>query len=281
LSFGSFILRNPDDGQYALLSLGRPCIIPFSYHDPDTFREEFLSPEKSYLRADGVRELEERLGKLGADEVYVPRPEVIPSRLGTSVLQRENIWEWATRTAAYYGVGRGGVVDAVLPHFKLFDNLDLWRAVTAHVFNELPAGNGILVQIGCCSHWLRPHQTRWTADGGFAWPTGYGSGQGGYGFMSLPQFDWSVMMTRIEERWQLTRDKSARPSLRITIPTRTYRHRQAAIHTLWSIGREKEMRFYGFRRQEGSWQCTAESEWMEDRRAKGSRRRVRVRRRGG
>src|SRR6185437_9765561 len=45
--------------------------------------------------------------------------------------------------------------------------------------------------VGLCSHWIRPHQSRWTADGGFALPLGYGDGSGLL-LGGLPQFDWSV-----------------------------------------------------------------------------------------
>ncbi len=48
-----------------------------------------------------------------------------------------------------------------------------------------------------------------------------------------------------------------RHSIRVTIPSRTKRHQQAAVHTLWHTGKEKELVFYGFRRREQEWICTA------------------------
>jgi hypothetical protein len=45
--------------------------------------------------------------------------------------------------------------------------------------------------IGSC-HWLRPHQSRWTAAGGFALPVGYGDGE--RSLRGLPNFDWSVTL---------------------------------------------------------------------------------------
>jgi hypothetical protein len=142
-----------------------------------------------------------------------------------------------------------------------------------HVLAQLPKRAGVLVQVGRCSHWLRPHQTRWTADGGFAWPTGYGNGTGGFSKDALPEFDWSVMLAWTGEHWETARMKSARPALRVTIPSRTMWHRQAAVHTVWMTAREKERRFYGFRKRDDVWRCTAESEWEEDRQTSSRERR--------
>jgi hypothetical protein len=45
--------------------------------------------------------------------------------------------------------------------------------------------------------------------------------------------------------------------LRVTIPSRTKRHQQAAVHSLWHTGKEKETVFFGFRKREQGWVCTA------------------------
>jgi hypothetical protein len=116
---------------------------------------------------------------------------------------------------------------------------------------------GILVEVGRCSHWLRPHQARWLADGGFAWPTGYGSGGGGYSRWALPQFDWSVVLGGNGTAWEVVRRRSVRTALRLAIPSRTRRHRQAAVHALWHTEREKALVFYGFRKRDDGWTCTA------------------------
>lgn len=122
----------------------------------------------------------------------------------------------------------------------------------------------ILTQIGACSHWQRPHQTRWTADGGFAAPLGYGD-QGGGGH-ALPEFDWSQTFHWQAElrRWHRLEEAEPRRRLllRIALPTRTMLHDQAAIHTLWTPGAptipaKKSLRLYGFRKDNGQWRCTA------------------------
>jgi hypothetical protein len=105
--------------------------------------------------------------------------------------------------------------------------------------------------VGACSHWLRPHQTRWTKAGGFAYPEGYRNYK--------PEFDWKVIL--------LFRDKQWVPVVRlpgkgltffsVIIPSRTARHRQAVIYTRWHPGEEV---LYGFRKLDGKWQCVAASD---------------------
>jgi hypothetical protein len=41
---------------------------------------------------------------------------------------------------------------------------------------------------------LRRHESRWTAAGGFAWPEGYRN--------SLPEPDWTVMLSYRDSRWK-------------------------------------------------------------------------------
>lgn len=57
---------------------------------------------------------------------------------------------------------------------------------TAHEIGDYE-GRTIVMELGVCSHWLRALQTRWTADGGFAWPSGYMGGQ--WSRSGLPEFD--------------------------------------------------------------------------------------------
>ena len=139
------------------------------------------------------------------------------------------------------------------------DDAELWRVALSHILTEVEKNPGVLVRVGRCSHWLRPHQSRWTADGGFASPTGYGTGSGGSSFLALPQFDWSIVLEWTGSAWEVVKKRSMRHSLRVTIPSRTKRHRQAAVHTLWHTGREKEVVFYGFRKRDEGWVCTASS----------------------
>jgi hypothetical protein len=161
------------------------------------------------------------------------------------------------------------MIESLVRHLEEEDDAALWQVVLDTIFADLALVQmepKVLVEVGRCSHWLRPHQTRWTADGGFAHPTGYGKpGTGGYSRLALPQFDWSVVLEGSGSEWCEAVDKSGKWAVRVTIPSRTKRHLQAAIHTLWARGRDQERRFYGFRKKNGVWSCTAATDWNEDR----------------
>ena len=148
--------------------------------------------------------------------------------------------------------------DLILKQLDAEDDAELWQDCIGFrsLRHEPHHEKRQLAEIGRCSHWLRPHQTRWTADGGFASPTGYGGV--GYSRTGLPLFDWSVLLEWTGEEWAAANKKSAAPSLRVTIPSRTKRHQQAAVHTLWTNGRV--VRRYGFRKKADGWRLTAVSQ---------------------
>jgi hypothetical protein len=122
----------------------------------------------------------------------------------------------------------------------------------------------LFAEVGACSHWIRPHQTRWTAAGGFAWPEGYGDGEGCKG--ALPTIDWRVVLQfdDANRRWTVPTIRPDKRSLsvRLTVPTRTARHGQAAVHAIWPRGtidaRFKKTMFYGFRQRAGTWELKAQ-----------------------
>jgi hypothetical protein len=163
------------------------------------------------------------------------------------------------------------VQELILSRTNSHDDADFWRTALATLLHdaqadiaEAPSKADVYAQIGACSHWLRPHQTRWTADGGFAYPTGYGAS--GYSRIGLPQFDWSVLLrwNRGRQSWEAQRKYlgKRRFVFRAALPTRTVRHAQAAIHTVWlptnlTRTEPKVWRLYGFRKINGVWQCVA------------------------
>jgi hypothetical protein len=117
--------------------------------------------------------------------------------------------------------------------------------------------------IGSCSHWVRPHQSRWTVAGGFALPVGYGDGEG---FLrGLPNLDWSVTLQfdSGETGWVVPEQPPTKrfKSVRLAVPTRTSRHRQAAVHAVWSRGtldsKQKRTVYYGFRNSVDGWKLLA------------------------
>lgn len=123
--------------------------------------------------------------------------------------------------------------------------------------------------VGRCSHWARPNQSRWRAAGGFAWPEGYGDGEGVLG--GLPYLDWSVTLQFNPDQpgWDcpLQTPTKRSSSVRLAIPSRTVRHPQAAVHAVWSRAtidkKYKRTVFYGFRRLEGGWRLVARREHGE------------------
>jgi hypothetical protein len=157
-------------------------------------------------------------------------------------------------------------------HLSEGDDPALWAHVLRTVAEDaatLDISNGapLYAEVGRCSHWLRPHQTRWTAAGGFAFPIGYGDGEGFGGIAGLPGLDWSVRLLFVpaSAAWDTTPTAPPKRSraIRVAVPSRTARHRQAAVHTLWSRGtlhpRQKQTIFYGFRKVNGVWELKARS----------------------
>ncbi|PZD75354.1 hypothetical protein C1752_00091 [Acaryochloris thomasi RCC1774] len=162
----------------------------------------------------------------------------------------------------------------ILVHLGPTDDHDFWTlaidTLLSDVETELRASSPkttVYAQIGACSHWLRPHQTRWTKAGGFAWPSGYDGGRDSR--LGLPEFDWSVLLhwSKDNQAWQCAKKfiGKRRLLLRAAFPTRTGHHHQAAVHTLWSPGsptkpREKVRCFYGFRKLSGKWKAIAKEQ---------------------
>src|SRR2546423_5152950 len=163
----------------------------------------------------------------------------------------------------------------ILPYLTDEDDPDFWASAfdtLARDFEALYSLDAkkyeIFIQVGACSHWLRPHQTRWTAAGGFAAPVGY-QGNSVYGD-GLPEFDWFIILHRDqkENRWVLTERFFGKRKLicRVALPTRTARHNQAAINAIWSPGTpsnpdKKLEAHYGFRKVNGEWKCVASNEY--------------------
>lgn len=136
------------------------------------------------------------------------------------------------------------------------DDPNFWQAalqVLSEEFrrcrDENPKKGDWFLLVGACSHWVRPHQTRWTAAGGFAYPEGYRN--------SLPELDWQAIFVFRDREWIAVKNLPKKHSrvFRAALPTRTNRHKQAAVHTRWYPG--SETAFYGFRNTDGHWTCVA------------------------
>ena len=149
------------------------------------------------------------------------------------------------------------------------DDPALWEQVLkvlaedSSILEAVTDGSQLYAEVGVCSHWLRPHQTRWTAAGGFAWPVGYGGT--GFSRTGLPLFNWSVILqlNPAPIGWVIPEKLPTKRSIsvRVAVPSRTTRHRQAAVHTLWpprtlDAKRERTV-VYGLRNLNGVWELKA------------------------
>jgi hypothetical protein len=155
---------------------------------------------------------------------------------------------------------------SITEHLTEDDDPALWDVATKTILTDASLlcqnkQEEVYSQIGCCRHWIRPHQSRWTADGGFAAPFGYDKTTTGWSFRALPDLDWSVFFRWTGEGWELGRTGGRSLLLRVAIPARTMRHLQAAVHTIWTprspSSKEKVVQLYGFRKKDGIWQLTA------------------------
>src|SRR5579862_6436903 len=141
------------------------------------------------------------------------------------------------------------------------DDPVLWKAALSVLADELAqrqlekAKHGIWAMlVGACSHWVRPHNSRWNAAGGFIYPQGYKD--------SVPELNWWVTFVFKDQKWTSARKLTGKkiPVFRVAIPTRTARHKQAAIYTRWTPNGEAV--FYGFRKAGEEWSCVAASDEM-------------------
>jgi len=159
-------------------------------------------------------------------------------------------------------------------HLTADDDPDLWDVATTTLLAEAgataaDAREEVYAQVGCCHRWIGPHLIRWPADGGFAWPFGYDKTTTGWSYRALPEYTWSESLKCTGQDWEPVRTGKRCLVFRVTIPARTARHQQAAIHTIWTprapCSKEKIVRLYGFRKREGIWSLTA-SEALRPRR---------------
>jgi hypothetical protein len=146
------------------------------------------------------------------------------------------------------------------------DASDLWDVAVTTILADAAAlareaGVNVFAEVGCCSHWIRPHQYRWIEGGGFASPFGYDKTTTGYSFRALPALDWSIFFRWTGSEWEWGSTGRRKLLLRIAVPARTARHLQAAIHTIWTprspVSKEKTVQLYGFRKDGSRWYLVA------------------------
>jgi hypothetical protein len=149
--------------------------------------------------------------------------------------------------------------EAIQPKLAAHDDRELWRTALAVFADEFAqryaeeSGRGVWAMVvGACSHWVRPHNSRWNAAGGFVYPDGYKD--------SVPELDWSAIFVFQNREWTLVEKLPGKriKVFRVAIPARTSRHKQAAIHTRWEPNGKTIL--YGFRKVTEKWKCVAASD---------------------
>src|ERR1700678_131499 len=149
--------------------------------------------------------------------------------------------------------------EALQPKLAAHDDREFWRVALSVLGDEFAqrhaeeSGRGVwAIVVGTCSQWVRPHNSRWNAAGGFVYPDGYKD--------SVPELDWSAIFVFQNREWASAEKLPGKKTrvFRVAIPARTRRHNQAAIRTQWAPNGETVL--YGFRKVAGKWKCVAASD---------------------
>jgi hypothetical protein len=149
--------------------------------------------------------------------------------------------------------------DTIEPKLTADDDPAFWRAALLVLGDEFAkrhaeeSRRGVWAMVvGACLHWVRPHNSRWNAAGGFVYPDGHKD--------SLPDLDWSVIFVFRNRQWELAEKLPGKriKIFRVAIPARTARHKHAAIHARWTPNGETVL--YGFRKMSEKWKCVAASD---------------------
>jgi hypothetical protein len=151
------------------------------------------------------------------------------------------------------------IFETIEPKLVAEDDHALWQVAIAVLTDEFEqrraeaSERGVWAMvIGSCSHWVRPHNSRWKAAGGFVYPIGYKD--------FAPELDWSLTFVFRNRAWTSAGKLPGKniKVFRVAIPSRTARHEQAAIHTRWTPNADTVL--YGFRKTGEKWECVAASD---------------------
>ena len=150
--------------------------------------------------------------------------------------------------------------EAVVARLTEDDDLSFWHTVLTvltdeflHRYEEAAKNREWLFIVGACSHWVRPHNSSWkTGAGRFVSPDGYKDWS--------PELDWSAIFVYRNRHWTRVEKPPGKRCVmfRAAVPTRTARHKQAAVNARWLPAGETVL--YGFLHVEGRWKCVAASD---------------------
>ena len=160
------------------------------------------------------------------------------------------------------------------------DDINFWKTLIISILDEIDDRwnyedltiKSINLGIFKVSSWKRPHQTRWTASGGFAWPSSYSLHADEHSL-------WNFWIGRDEGliEWDL-REKPRRRKRNVfnaylAAPGNTSRHNQGAAMMEWrpkcpyKIAKHKGLirEMYGLRKSNsGIWKIVAHQEYGEN-----------------
>jgi len=150
-------------------------------------------------------------------------------------------------------------LDVVAARLGADDDRAFWKAAPSVLAEEYVGRHALsrtnrecAFVLGAGSHWVRSHQTRWTASGGFAYREGYREG--------FPELDWSLILAFCNRQWVPLSKLPGKnlKVLRVALPSRTARHNQGAVHARWSPGDRTVL--FGFQKANEEWECVAASD---------------------
>jgi hypothetical protein len=107
-SFGDFFLRHLRTKEFAILTTMCPSVTALGYDERTSFESEFLGAEgviEQVLRPADVSLLEERLGELLADEIFIPVPYPFLGGSGSlDSYEKGNVWVFAGLVGQAHGI---------------------------------------------------------------------------------------------------------------------------------------------------------------------------------
>jgi len=161
-------------------------------------------------------------------------------------------------------------INCIKDQLTMQDDPAAWRVILAVIgeeFLERYRSEGAekeswFLRMGACSHWVRPTRAAGSRRVDLRCHRFKGASGWSHG---LPEFDWSVILSFDGEGWKRVDKFSSKKQvvLRVAVPARTARHKQAAVHTVWSTS--GQLTLYGFRNVDGRWLCVAASDERKQR----------------
>ena len=106
--FGDFFLRNSETKQFAILYTIDPELVPLEIDKLDLFEEQYLlhaTPQETLLKPERIAAIERRIGKLAANQVYIPEPyPFLGGDCSVESYSKGDVWVYAELVGSMQGV---------------------------------------------------------------------------------------------------------------------------------------------------------------------------------